>query len=124
MTSLLVVVASLYVTSCVITSLFPHPEWRLPMNLTLKPKQERKIKSYELEASIAEADKGAALPGPVLFFKQQLEKQGHKVRQVVVTTEVEKAAMAAISKGATTFHCPETAHIVYPNSERSLWITV
>jgi hypothetical protein len=90
----------------------------------LKPKQEQKIESFELEISIAEADKGATPPDLPSFFKQQLEKQGHKVRRVVITTEVEKAALAAIPKGGTTIPCPDTAHIVYPNSERSLWIIV
>jgi hypothetical protein len=102
----------------------PNPEWRLPMNFTLKPKQERKIESYELEISFSEADKGVAAPDLASFFKQQLEKQGHKVRRVVLTTEIEIAARDGIAKGASTLRCPDTAHIVYPDSERSLWIIV
>ena len=49
-----------------------------------------------------------------------LEKKGHEVRRVVVSTDFEKLARAAVTSGGA--RGIRIAHIVYPDNERSLWI--
>ena len=90
--------------------------------MTLKPSQERKLDWYDTEISCSEADKALVLQDLSAFMKQLLEKQGQKVRRVVVSTEFEKLAQAAVMKGEVV---PALiAHVVYPDNEWCLWICV
>ena len=73
------------------------------MKLT-KQSPEWKVEWYNAEISFSE-DKDALKDLPALM-KQLLEKQGHKVRRVVLSTAFEKA----VSGGAGHYEC-QTAHV-------------
>jgi hypothetical protein len=93
--------------------------------LTLKRhSQDWKVERYEAEISISEADRDRVtndLPG---LMRDLLEKQGHQVRRVLLPTEFAKRAQAATMSGEARGLMCEWAHIVYPDSERSIWILV
>ncbi len=97
-------------------------------NMKLKQSSERKMEWYETEISFSEADKERALKDLSGYMKELLEKQGHQVKRVLVTTEFERKVKAAVTRGGSRpIGSPEVmpallAHIVFPATEKSLWI--
>jgi hypothetical protein len=87
---------------------------------------ERKMEMYEIEIFFSAADKERVqkdLPG---YMKDLLEKQGHTVNRVLVTSEFERRAKEEVMRAgagpAEEDMLATVGHIVWPEHERSIWI--
>jgi hypothetical protein len=87
---------------------------------------EGRIEIYDMDILFSDEDKERFLQDPPEYLKELLEREGHKVNRLFVTTDFASRAREekTTSQGATAEGDMRAHwfHIVYPANEQSGWI--